>query len=95
VPWYFFLKEHQMTNVIPLHKRARDGRRILSDGSVIDLQQYARAAPESRSVQLNLPTALIEKIDTLAKAELLPRSAWLRARILAAIREADDREAMA
>jgi hypothetical protein len=73
-----------MDNVIPIHKKARDGRRILPDGSVIDLQQYARQ-PTQRMVQLNLPTALVERIDELAKRDLLSRSSWLRSRLARAV----------
>jgi hypothetical protein len=58
-----------MDNVIPIHKKARDGRRILPDGSIVDLQEYAKQ-PDQRMVQLNLPTALVERIDELAKRDL-------------------------
>jgi hypothetical protein len=73
-----------MDNVIPMHKKARDGRRILSDGSVIDLQQYARQ-PTQRMVQLILPISMVEQIDKLAKRDLLPRAAWLRSRLARAV----------
>jgi hypothetical protein len=71
-------------NVIPIHKKARDGRRILSDGSIIDLLQYARQ-PDQRTVALILPSAMVEKIDALAKRDLLPRAAWLRSKIARAV----------
>ena len=83
-----------MAEIVPFHTIARDGRRILPDGKVVDLQQYART-PDSRSVQISLPIELVAKIDALAKAELLPRSAWLRRQILAAIRKAGSEQATA
>jgi hypothetical protein len=73
-----------MADVIPIHKRARDGRRILSDGSSIDLQQYAKQ-PDQRTVQVALPISMIERIDALAKRDLLNRSSWIRSRIARAV----------
>jgi hypothetical protein len=76
-------------NVVPIHQKARDGRRVLRDQtSNLDPQQYARQ-PDTRVVQLNLPTELLERIDELAKADLLPRAAWLRREIALMLREHD------
>jgi hypothetical protein len=72
------------TNIVPLHRRARDGRRILPDGRALDLATYARQ-PTQRSVQLVLPISMVEKIDELAKRDLLPRAAWLRSKIARAV----------
>jgi hypothetical protein len=70
--------------VIPLHRRARDGRRILPDGRALDLAPYARQ-PTRRMVQLVLPISMVEQIDKLAKRDLLPRAAWLRSRLARAV----------
>jgi len=41
---------------------------------------------DSRPVTLFLPTDLVDKIDDLAKRELLSRSAWLRREAFLAVR---------
>jgi hypothetical protein len=70
--------------IVPLHKRSRNGARILPDGRPLDLTQYTRQ-PTQRSVQLVLPISMVERIDELAKRELLPRAAWLRSKIARAV----------
>jgi hypothetical protein len=78
-----------MSNVVPLFRHARDGRRILRDLSrSANFEQYARQ-PDARTVNLTLPNELIERIDALANAELLSRATWIRRQIAIAARVAD------
>jgi hypothetical protein len=76
------------SNIVPLHRRARDGRRILPTGEAVDLQSHARQ-PETRCVQVHLPNELIGRIDELAASETLSRAAWLRRQLCLALREID------
>ncbi len=77
-------------NVVPFCKTARDGRRVLRDISQSEnWERYARV-PDKCSVQLSLPTALIEKIDQHAQRELLSRGAWCRRQIALALRAEED-----
>ena len=79
-------------NVIAFGRRARDGRRVLHDASQSEnWEQYARQ-PDTRSVTLNLPNALVEKIDQHAQRELLSRSAWLRRQIAIVTRADGEKE---
>jgi hypothetical protein len=72
------------TNIVPLHRRTRDGKRILPDGRPLDLTQYARQ-PDTRSVTMVLPSELTMKIDELARRDLLNRSSWIRSRLARAV----------
>jgi hypothetical protein len=82
----FFLENTNMSHdkIVPIHRRSTDGRRILSDGRVLDLTQYARQ-PNQRTVALILPISMVERIDALARRDLLSRSSWLRSRIARAV----------